>query len=104
MSDHAILLREENPIALAYQWIVNYAYQLSDGIDEDDGDEITADELIDTAMSHIDKETLWGGDYVVRGGHLEGEYTDSTFWDKLAILKGIIIPEEDRINFFSCSC
>lgn len=60
------------------------------------------DELINTAMSHVTDDG-WG-DYISRGGAFEGQYTDPTFWDKLAILKDLEIPQEKRNNFFSCAC
>lgn len=93
-----------DPQALAYKWIVAYLENLNDRIDDDDGEKITLDELIETAMTHMDENSRWGGDYIVRGGAFEGEGTDPTFWDKLAILRDIEIPEEKRGNFFSCSC
>lgn len=116
MSSHMPFPEEEyaprlmcgDPVALAYKWIESYAENLSDLAfrqeDEYDKSPITVDELIDTALSHVDSETLWSGDYITRGGAFEGVGVDPTFWDKLAIVKGAEIPQESRNNFFSCSC
>jgi hypothetical protein len=109
-----------DPQALAYAWIRAYLENLNsriqtedevmhEGTDDEytseaDGDLIDLDELIETAMSHVDTDSRYGGDYITRGGAFEGVGTDDMFWEKLAILKGIEIPEEKRGNFFSCSC
>ncbi len=49
---------------------------------------------------------LWTGPHSGegRGGAFEGFSVDPTFWDKLAIIKEIEIPDESRNSFFSCSC
>ena len=90
--------------ASAYNWIVQYASSISGHDSSSEGEyDITAEELIDTAKTHIGA-TSWGGDYLVKGGLLEGEYTSPMFWEKLAIYLDIEIPDSDRNNFFSCSC
>lgn len=108
MDEHKARIMCGDPIALAYKWIESYLENLNDRItpDEDYNSEpITMDELIETAMSHINVESgRWGGDYIVRGGAFEGFSVDPTFWDKLAIIKEIEIPNESRNSFFSCSC
>lgn len=79
----------------AYEWIKDYA----EGFSGWDGD-ITAEDLIDYG-------TAWKGgrgDYLCRGGALEGEYVSDTFWDKLEIYLGTNIPEDHRGSFFTCSC
>lgn len=90
----------------AYKWIENYANELSgyysDGYGDDCYAEITAEELINTAKTHL-KDGAWG-DYLVYGGKFEGEYTKSEFWDYLAIYLEKEIPEDRRRSFFSCSC
>lgn len=94
-----------DPIAQAYQRIQAYANELSDICDDGEG-EITAEDLIETAMTNLDldgKDT-WGKDYIMRGGALEGVLTDSEFWNDLAIYKGIEIPYDKRESFFSCAC
>lgn len=90
--------------AVALQWIRDYADELSSDDDEEyyGGGTITADELIETAMSNL--QTNGWGDYISKGGLLEGHSTSPEFWENLAIYKGIDIPEEKRNNFFSCSC
>lgn len=85
--------------ANAYVWISNYADELSDGRYQ-----ITAEELIETALTHIDATSSWGGDYLVKGGLLESVSTSAEFWDQLAVYLDRHIPESDRHNFFSCSC
>jgi hypothetical protein len=104
--EHEVRLMVNDPQALAYEWIKAYGANLSGrtGGDDDEYVEISADELINTAMTHVKPERSWGGDYIVRGGLLESVNTDPLFWDKLAILKEIDIPAEKRGNFFSCSC
>lgn len=110
MGEHEVRLMVQDPKALAYEWIKAYVDNLNDRIDIDnDGHDddwgpaepITIQEVIQVASSHL--EDGWG-DYINRGGTFEGFYTEDTFWDKLAILKGIEIPTEKRNNFFSCSC
>lgn len=103
---HKALVLIEHPEALAYEWIIQYAKNLSANIDKDEygfyEEEITAEELIETAQTHLG-DAAWG-DYITRGGALEGIYTDSVFWDKLAILLGKEIPTSQHANFFSCAC
>jgi hypothetical protein len=104
VEEHDARVMCADPQALAYAWMTGYLDNLNSRIGSDDGHDITMDELIQTAMSHLDENSRWGGDYITRGGAFEGEGTDPTFWEKLAIFKGIDIPEEKRGNFFSCSC
>lgn len=85
--------------ASAYVWISNYADELSDGRNQ-----ITAEELIETALTRIDATSSWGGAYLVKGGLLESVSTSAEFWDQLAIYLDRHIPDSDRNNFFSCSC
>lgn len=99
-----VLIGEEKACAL--QRIRDYAASLSDpeyGDDEDDEVfTITAEELINTAMHNI--TTSGWGDFISKGGLLEGISTSAQFWEDLAIYKGIDIPHNKRQNFFSCSC
>jgi len=44
------------------------------------------------------------GDYMVRGGTLEGVSTSEEFWEQYAAYTGDEVPEDKRENFFSCSC
>lgn len=92
-----------DPRALAKDWIINWLEEVNSQLDEDDGDPITFEGLVDTAMTHVGSST-WGGDYISRGGAFEGFHTPDEFWDKLADYKEINIPNKSRNNFFSCSC
>ena len=92
-----------DPVAEAWLWIKAYADSLSGEYDDFEYT-VYPDELIDTAMSHVESESQWGGDYLVKGGLLEGKDVDPLFWDKLAILKEIEIPQSNRSSFFDCSC
>ncbi|MDR5839364.1 hypothetical protein [Caballeronia sp. LZ034LL] len=100
----------QDPQVMAFLWLEAYVENLNDQIrssyDNENGryGELDLAEVITTAESHLDTKDRWGGDYIVKGGVFEGQGTDPTFWDKLAILKGIEIPQEKRSNFFSCSC
>lgn len=92
-----------DPRALAKDWITAWLEEVNAQLGDGDGNEITFEGLISTAMTHVGT-TTWGGDYISRGGAFEGFYTPDEFWDKLADYKGINIPSKDRGNFFSCSC
>jgi hypothetical protein len=106
-SEHESRLLCGDPQACAWEWIRGYARNLSDSAYDDDEPgwgSVTADELIETGMTHVESESRWGGDFISKGGLLEGRSTDPIFWDKLAALKGLEIPHDKRNNFFSCSC
>jgi hypothetical protein len=106
---HQAAVMFAEPKAMALEWIRKYAAELSREADDDGygGGVITPDDLIDTAMSNIGEHSAnpnhWF-EYLTRGGTLEGVSTSPEFWEKLAILKGIDIPQSERNNFFSCSC
>lgn len=68
-------------------WIRGYAVELG----------ISFEDLMEGADAH-----LRHGDYLVKGGTLEGEYTKDEFWDHYEVLTGTTVKE--RGNFFSCSC
>ena len=96
-----------DPVALAWMWILGYIENLNDMIqtDADDGDgwdhePISVDEFINAAMANIEG----GWECIGRGGTFEGVSVDPTFWDKLALIKEIDIPEDNRNSFFTCSC
>lgn len=118
LTSHPGRLLLGDPVAEAYAWIKAYAENLS-GDDSDDEDDnygcsqiITIEDLIHTGLTHLTKyipdaeESRWGGDYLSRGGLLEGERTDPTFWKKLAVFSELEIPDDevDQGSFFSCSC
>lgn len=104
-SEHDSRLLCGDPQACAWAWIEGYAKNLSREGDDDDwyygGGTVTAEELIEAGMTHVGHGY---GDYINKGALLDGEYTDPVFWDKLAALKGIEIPQSSRNNFFSCAC
>lgn len=103
--EHRARLLLGDPQAIARQWIEDYANRLNDGAyDDDTCGRVTADELIETAMTNVEENGRGWGDYLSKGGLLEGTSTSSEFWEQLAILKEIDIPHEKRNNFFSCSC
>lgn len=104
--EHSARLIIGDPVAEAYEWIKAYAKSISrDGYDEDYGSrEVTAEELISTASKNIEKTDDDWEDSINKGGLLEGMSVDSTFWDKLSIIKGLEIPSNKRNDFFSCSC
>lgn len=101
------VVADMTPKQLAYQWIEDYANEISGSYHDYYSDtteyaDITAEELIDTAKTHL-KEGSWG-DYIVYGGKFEGESLNPKFWDHLAIYLEQDIPEDRRRSFFSCSC
>lgn len=55
--------------------------------------------LIDAGLEYIKD-----GEYLCIGGLLEGLYTEDQFWDNLSVLIGKEIKNDDRGNFFTCSC
>lgn len=87
--------------ALAWEWIKAYAANLTDQCNGEGRDEVTPEELIETANSHQDGS--WG-DYITRGGAFEGESVESTFWDKYAEFTGRDRDSIEENSFFSCSC
>lgn len=114
-TEHKARLLLGDPVAQAWEWITQYAASLSatphpemtqDEIEYQYGGNptITADDLIDIAMNVLYDSGPWDKQSLNRGGLLEGEMTDPLFWDKLAVLKGIVIPLDKSTNFFACSC
>jgi len=103
--EHEVRVICGDPKALAYEWIKAYALNLSDPVDDEDGyGSVTAEELIETAMSNVNARPGAWGNFLSKGGLFEGTGVEPMFWDKLAILFDIDIPESKRDNFFSCSC
>jgi hypothetical protein len=97
-----------DPQACALQRIRDYAASLCQDPDPDDeygetGGEVTAEELIATALGNLNAGSDWP-DYITKGGLLEGISVPDAFWNDLAIYQGITIPGAKRHNFFSCSC
>lgn len=89
----------------AYAWIRDYAESLSTDEDDEYGGVVTAEELISYgwAFYESNRKGTWG-DYLNKGGLLEGESVSDEFWDNLGILKGVSIASEHRESFFTCSC
>lgn len=86
------------------EWIRQYAENLS-GVDHDYDDNerftITYDNLMETAMTWVEDDDIFG-DFLVRGGLLEGVCTSPKFWEHFTNITGLKAPSET--NFFSCSC
>ena len=107
--EHSVRLMVGDPKALAFEWMKAYARNLSEmSINEDEDDysddnEVTVEDLIHCGKSALDPSKSWF-ESISRGGAFEGYEVDAFYWDKLAILLDIDIPENKRNNFFSCSC
>lgn len=44
------------------------------------------------------------GSYIVGGSEMEGEVVPDDFWMHYEIITGVVVPDELRGSFFSCSC
>jgi len=73
----------------AERWIRDYAEGLNVGYVD----------LLQGAQEFLDH-----GEYLVRGGLLEGISTSSEFWQHFETVTGRKVDEDQRENFFSCSC
>ncbi len=109
IEQHQARLLVNDPQAQAYAWILAYADQLSNPGDPDSDDdygtgEVSAHELISTAWQWIENPNAWN-DHINKGALLDGESTDPLFWEKMAQLFKIEIPDSVAgANFFTCSC
>lgn len=74
---------------LAVEWIREYAFN----------HQMDYDTLMTSA-----EEYLKYGHYYCGGAEMEGERTSDEFWEKYQIVRQKEIPEEERGNFFTCSC
>lgn len=92
-----------DPKAVSMAWIANYALSLSGEDFDDEWRTVTANELIEHAKTWVNPASKWGGDYLVKGGLLEGVGLDRAFWDHFEVVTGLKAPD-DRPSFFSCSC
>lgn len=45
----------------------------------------------------------WDHEYIHGGEEKEGTF-EYEFWDHYAIVRGVVVPEDKRDSFFSCSC
>lgn len=105
--EHTARLLLGDSKAEALKWIEGYAKNLSDMCeDEEYGNHpVTSDELIDTHLSHMDSNTRWGGDYIIRGGAFEGVGVDQGFFRAMNVLLNKDVDDEStHHHFFSCSC
>jgi len=73
----------------AAEWLHSYAESLG----------LNYLDLMDGARDWIED-----GDYLVRGGLLEGTYISDEFWIHYEFVTGKTVAAKDRQNFFSCSC
>lgn len=89
--------------AESMRWIEEYAASLS-GKYDDRFYTVTADELIDYGRSWVNPSSQWGGDYMVKGGLLEGSRTAVEFWKHFEIVTGTKPANDEKPNFFSCTC
>lgn len=100
---------QEAKVCAAVCWIDKYAESLG-GPDYDDGwQEVSYYDLMRHADTWVgDDVSIFGGDYLVKGGLLEGVGTDPEFWNRYEIITGKRPSGEsdyDRSpSFFSCSC
>jgi len=56
-------------------------------------------EILEAAKDYLGSNT-----YLCDGGRWEGFYTPDEFWVHYEIVTGEKVPEEERGNFFTCSC
>lgn len=89
-------IKKEEQFNAAYSWIVKYADEL--GLDD-------VEELIEYADDWVNSQRngTWGN-YLVKGGLLEGEYVSDEFWDNYEMYRGETVTQHERGSFFSCSC
>ncbi len=72
----------------AQEWVKTYALNLG----------LTYNEIMEGAADWVN-----GGEYLNKGGLLEGQYLNQEFWTHYQVLKGTV-PEEKKQSFFTCSC
>lgn len=79
----------------AWDWINSYALGLG----------LFTDELMEYADMWVDarRRGTWG-EYLCKGGDLEGEHVSDEFWDNYDIVRGRITGDNERGSFFTCSC
>ena len=80
---------KSTPRDIAEKWLRDYAANLDVGFDD----------LIYCAEGY-----LRDGEYMVRGGVLEGVSTSDDFWVEFGVYRGTPVPGYQRGNFFGCSC
>ncbi|QOI72523.1 hypothetical protein pEaSNUABM50_00533 [Erwinia phage pEa_SNUABM_50] len=88
-------LDESLRIAEAFTWIDNYADNLG----------LNVEELIDYADSWVNSQKRGSfGEYLCKGGLLEGEWVSDEFWDNYDVYRSTKTLDEHRGSFFTCSC
>lgn len=60
---------------------------------------VTLRDMIAAAKNHLET-----GEYLCRGGDLEGVSVPDEFWPHYERVTGEAVAEKDRENFFTCSC
>lgn len=103
---HEARLMCSDPVAVAFQWMVEYAKNLADQCDSEDSyGTVTVADLLEAADSHQPENgSRWGGDYISRGGAFEGQSVDPTFWAMYAKFRQKPLEDVEEAHFFSCSC
>lgn len=86
---HPDVPNEVKPKTSAQEWMEEFAGQYG----------FSADRMINAADSY-----LAHGEYFVDGGTFEGSRVPDEFWGHYESIKGVVVPDDDRDNFFSCSC
>jgi hypothetical protein len=85
-----VVPREETEEYLeAQRWLEGYAGNIG----------VEYDELIDHLRAFVDN-----GDYWNEGGRFEGEWAPDEIWDHYGVIRGKVVPQDDRGGLFSCSC
>lgn len=83
-----VYVRPEKKIT-SEQWLKNYAEGLNVGYRD----------LMNSATEWIEY-----GEYMCRGGLLEGVCTGDEFWEHFENVTGTKVVENKKENFFTCSC
>lgn len=91
----------ETAVEASRRWIEEYASSLGDG-------DIEYEDLMYYAETWCNPDLVYSGEYLIKGGSLEGESTNPEFWKHFTIVTGKS-PVENKYygttpSFFSCSC
>lgn len=87
---------EHDPIAESKEWIEDYADSFHAGLY---GECVSYDCLIEGA-----KDYLNNGKYLNKGDVFDNERLNEEFWYHFEIVTGRKVEEQERMNFFTCSC
>jgi len=63
------------------------------------GLDLDAEELLEAADDYVKY-----GNYFSQGGKFEGVYLTDEFWPHYEVIRNVVIPDDERNSFFSCSC